>query len=819
MPGDAAKLEVAFKRPLVPCLFAYLAGCWIAHEALPGWPVVALGIGAAAVCAAFAVAWRRRDSSLLFLLLFAAIGFVRVDGLARERRTAAEIADALDDGAMHHANGRVIAVDSPGDDRHILVLADAEVTSGTGRIAIPGRVRVTLGAAGEQPAMPGDRVACAARIGLITGFRNFFGRDFAAELAKDRIYTAARVPSGAVFRVQAHGEDATSRLGLLLARVRHNWIGSVSAHLPTAEADMVSSMLFNDRALLDEKTQKVFRDAGTMHLFAVSGMHVAMFAFLLGMVLRSLRLTPRASWTAVAVMTLLYVWMIGWVAPAVRAMAMLFAFAAGWWLRREVDSWSALAFAVAAIVAVKPLAAWQAGFLLSVAGVAGILMVMPAVALFVPGPPQETRGTWQGWAWHLCRDCATVTLAATVMVLPLQLHYFGQFNLLSPVVNMVAAPLSGVVLAGALAVVLVAPALPALASVLGGATAAAMKCIHGASAVVAAQDWAIVRSGELPVPAVILYYLVILSGYYVVRRDTPEFAAKSRARLALHVTAAALVLLFATALTHRRQGIRVWFLDVGQGDATFVEFPGGETLLIDAGDIRPDTGRAVVLPHLRGLGLRSPGNVLLTHPDADHIGGIGSVVESAVPERVYGTAGFSSEDGLAEEVLAAVRGAGAQFREIEGGGSITLGRGACLQVLNPVPVADGVSSAPDNDRSVVVRIEYGEFSVLLTGDAGDAVERRLVSEKVAPVDVLKVSHHGSRSASSAGFLAAIHPAAAVISCGRKNRYGHPTQEVLERLESAGAQVYRTDQDGAVMVESDGTGFQVTCVHPRDRQGD
>jgi competence protein ComEC len=232
-------------------------------------------------------------------------------------------------------------------------------------------------------------------------------------------------------------------------------------------------------------------------------------------------------------------------------------------------------------------------------------MVMPAVALFVPDSPRGLRDTWLQWLWRLCRDSATVTIAATVMVLPLQLHYFGQFNLLSPVANMVAAPLSGVVLGGALAVVLVAPVLPALASVLGGATAAAMKCIHGASVVVAAQDWAIVRSGELPLPAVMLYYLVILSGYYVVRRDTPEFAAKSRARLALHVTAGVLVLFAATAIAHHRQGIRIWFLDVGQGDATFVEFPGGETLLVDAGDIRPDAGRAVVRPHLRGLGLRS----------------------------------------------------------------------------------------------------------------------------------------------------------------------------------------------------------------------
>ena len=816
MPGDTAKMDAVFKRPLIPCLFAYIAGSCAGYVLLPAWPAMSYGVGAVAACAACGAAWWRRDSSMLVLLLLAAIGFARIDGLARERAVAVEIAAELDDGAMHFVAGRVVSVDSFGDERHVLVLADAEVTSGAERVAMPGRLRVTLGAGGEQPAMPGDGVRCAARIRVLVGYRNFFGRDFAAELAKDRIYTEARVPSGAVFSVETRGTDTASQIGVRLARVRRSWIASVSAHLPSAEADMVSSMLFNDRALLGEETQKAFRDAGTMHLFAVSGMHVAMFAFLLGMVLRSLRLSPRAAWTAIAVVTLLYVWMIGWVAPAVRAMAMLFAFAAGWWLRREVDSWSALAFAVAAILAVKPLAAWQAGFLLSVAGVAGILMVMPAVALFVPDSPREFRDTWRQWVRRLCRDSATVTVAATVMVLPLQLHYFGQFNLLSPVANMVAAPLSGVVLGGALAVVLVAPVLPALASVLGGATAAAMKCIHGASVVVAAQDWAIVRSGELPLPAVMLYYLVILSGYYVVRRDTPEFAAKSRARLALHVTAGVLVLFSATAIAHHRQGIRIWFLDVGQGDATFVEFPGGETLLVDAGDIRPDAGRAVVLPHLRGLGLRSAGNVLLTHPDADHIGGMVSVIEGAAPERVYGTAGFTTEDGLAERVVKGARSTGARLGEIEGGGSITLSRGARLTVLNPVAAADDLSSGPDNDRSVVVRVEYGDFSALLPGDAGEAVERRLVSEGVAPVDVLKVSHHGSRSASSAGFLARLRPTVAVISCGRNNHYGHPTREVLERLDAVGARVYRTDEEGAVLVESDGSGCRVTRARPGNR---
>jgi len=233
--------------------------------------------------------------------------------------------------------------------------------------------------------------------------------------------------------------------------------------------------------------------------------------------------------------------------------------------------------------------------------------------------------------------------------------------------------------------------------------------------------------------------------------------------------------------------LRLTVLDIGQGDAIVVEAPDGRALLIDAGPggpMRLDTGERVVAPYLWNRGHLRLAKTIVTDPDADHAGGIGAI------RRLFGVVEAWDVEQLAR-------------------GPHWFG-GAMLSLVWPRWEVAGHAARGRNDETLVLRIEYGLASFLLASDIEAAAEQALVASR-APLGatVLKVAHHGSRTSSTPAFLHAVAPTAAVISVGARNPYGHPDAGVLERLRTAGARVYRTDSDGAVIFETDGRALTVT----------
>ncbi len=252
--------------------------------------------------------------------------------------------------------------------------------------------------------------------------------------------------------------------------------------------------------------------------------------------------------------------------------------------------------------------------------------------------------------------------------------------------------------------------------------------------------------------------------------------------------------------------LHVWFLDVGQGDAILVQTPDGRQILVDGGPspsaLLDQLGE--VLPFWdRSLDL-----VVLTHPDADHLSGLIPVLERYRVAAVVDAVAPDLPDAFAPGAaawLAAASAAGAPRQRVLQGGRLDAGA-VVLTVLNPIQGSAGVDGG--NNASLVLRLDYGATSLLLAGDAeAEAEQAMLAGPWPLRADVLKVSHHGSNTGTTSGFLAAVQPRLAVISVGAENRFGHPTPELLQRLD--GVEVLRTDQRGRIELVSDGAGWTVT----------
>ncbi len=252
--------------------------------------------------------------------------------------------------------------------------------------------------------------------------------------------------------------------------------------------------------------------------------------------------------------------------------------------------------------------------------------------------------------------------------------------------------------------------------------------------------------------------------------------------------------------------LKIYILDIGQGDAIFIQAPDGNQVLIDGG---PDSGVIDRLAEIIPPTDRSIDAVIVSHPHADHIGGLPAVLDQ-YDIGVVVEASENYDSSIFRTWHQAVDAEGAQKVEAIAGTTLNLGQEVTLTVLNPFESASGVTTKSPHDYNVTLMLRYGQTEMLLTGDMEADVEQKLIANGInLDADILKVGHHGSKTSTSSAFLKAVTPEIAVISVGAKNRYGHPHPTTLQRLEDFKIPYYRTDTDGTITITSDGDRFIIT----------
>lgn len=254
-------------------------------------------------------------------------------------------------------------------------------------------------------------------------------------------------------------------------------------------------------------------------------------------------------------------------------------------------------------------------------------------------------------------------------------------------------------------------------------------------------------------------------------------------------------------MASREPALRAWFFDIGQGDATFIETPNGKQILIDGG---PDRTVLQKLPQAMWPWDRTIDAVIVTHPDADHITGLVGVLNRYQVGAIYET-GVRGGTSVIAELTEAMNDEHAE-RHITRAGQSFEYDGVVFDVL--WPTSQAVAKQKDrNNTSIVLRVRYGDTTLLLTGDAEADIES-VFAKRAGDVDVLKAGHHGSKTSTATIFLKLVTPEHAVISAGKNNRYGHPHPIVLSRLKDIGAQIWRTDTNGDILLTSDGRTYSL-----------
>lgn len=623
----------------------------------------------------------------------------------------------------------------------------------------------------------GDRVAVKGRVNQITSQRNPGGFDAL------NYYRQKRTSIVLFGHMELVAHSNAYNMRKLFRELRSEHADRLHKLLPGEDGDLVAALLLGVDDV-DMSTETLYRDAGLIHILAISGLHISILILMLYACVKKVLGLRFAALTAIVV-GCAYCFYTGMHISTIRATLMVAVFLFGKVVERNYDKATCLALVGMIMLCINPYYVLNVGFLLSFGAVAGLFFVMPVLEKVLPQYD------------NIIVNMIRAMLSVQIVIVPILAYHFHEVPIYSLVANVLVLPLLPVILVFSVFGLMVSYLIWELGVVLISVVFWLLKYMTFIVKAVEQLPYKSVVIGEIHIVTLALYSLLVL------------FIVHGQKKWRIAVLSAIICIQIIVSGYYMNDGLTMTFLDVGQGDCAVINYK-GEYYMIDGGglrgiDDRPNTGKKVIAPFLKSKGIHKLDTIFISHGDYDHIYGIIELVSIVDVDRIVLPEHFlSGRSELCSQLIERLS-TSTEVVYFKAGDKLTINE----MTINCLGPADDMTYDSSNDASLILHLNYGAFDSLFLGDVSKEQERQLLqSDSIldSRFEVVKVAHHGSSSSTDENFYKALMPQLSIISVGA-NSYGHPMDSVMETLKSCSGIVMTTELSGAVTVKTNGDTIQ------------
>lgn len=548
---------------------------------------------------------------------------------------------------------------------------------------------------------------------------------------------------------------------------------------PEKTAGFAAALLLGDRSGISYETDTAFRISGISHIIAVSGLHVSI---LFGLIYTLLARRRALSCVIGIPVLILFAAVAGFTPSITRACIMQSLMLLSMVLDREYDPPTSLAFSVLVMLAINPLTILSVSFQLSVGCMLGIFLFSGKIRLWMMKPLEKSgrKSKFVTKLWHGIAASASVSMGASLVTTPLVAYYFGCVSLVGVATNVLIIWVISFIFYGIILCLIVSALSAGFAGILAWVVSLPIHFVLDSAGFMAGLPMAAVYTSNL-------YVVVWLCGTYIMLAVFLFQKNKQPMLLLTCITFTLLLSQLFSWIEPLQDDFRVTMLDVGQGQSILLQSD-GKTFLVDCGGDDDEASADITAEALLSQGISRLDGIVVTHFDADHAGGVAHLLTRIRTDRLI-LPYTDDEAGVAEALISKAQGIVEYVRE-----DLLYSFGNTkMTIFAPISYYSG------NESSICILFQREECGILITGDRGELGESVLLREHVIPqVDLLVAGHHGSAGSTTSALLEAASPQIALISVGEDNRYGHPSDKVIGRLQEAGCEIYRTDIHGTII---------------------
>lgn len=645
----------------------------------------------------------------------------------------------------------------------------------------------------------GDKIIVKGNFEEASRARNEGGFDYKQYLKSKNIYGIITVDKEDISFIKKNNVDV---INLLANKVSNSMKIKIEQNLSNETSQLLSGILIGNKSNLQKEIQEDFKNSSLSHVLAISGMHVSYVMLGITFAISKIKFSKKVSKIITILILLFFIILTGKTASVTRACFMSSYIILASMFHKKAHVLTSISISLLIILIINPYFILDIGLQLSYGGTVGIVLIYPILKKHKNKKEDKSRKV-KKIIYKIkdkIIDTILITISANLIIFPIVLFHYNTMSFTFIISNLLISPIIGIIIILGFISVFVSYIISPISKIMFFVLQMFLNLLIQIAHFCAELPLSKVYFPTPKIYVIILYYLFLT---YIILVKNKIIAAK-KINKKIFISFMIIVIILNLILNFIPKTFTISFIDVGQGDSMLVSTPKGKNILIDGGGSRDeatfDVGRQTLIPYLLNRGITKLDYILISHFDSDHVGGILSVLEELKVEKVIICKQEENENYKKFKEI--IKNKKIKVYIVKKGDKLKIEENISLNILWPKD--ERIKENAINNNSIVAKLNYQNFSILLTGDIEKVAENEILKEyknsNILNANILKVAHHGSKSSSITEFLEKVKPQIALIGVGEKNTFGHPNDGVLKRLENLNTKIYRTDEKGEITIK-------------------